>query len=114
MIDLVTIFEDPGDHADEVETSLMMHIAPEFVTGLDRAGDGSTNPARITAIREGWAWAQRDWLKATNDTGSGDPSKATPDKGKRLLEALASRLASFYVELAAANPSDLYEESGDS
>lgn len=107
------IFDDPGDHADEVETSLMMQIAPDLVMGLENAGDGSTNQSRIKAIREGWAWAQRDWLKATNDTGSGDPSKATADKGKELIEALSKKLAAFYIELAQSDLSNLYETKSD-
>ena len=63
VLDHSEIFEQPGDHADEVETSLMMHIAPELVLPLSEAGDGSTNPVRLSAIREGWAWAQREWSK---------------------------------------------------
>ncbi len=113
MINPADIFDDPGDHADEVETSLMLQIAPELVAGLEEAGDGSTNRSRIKAIREGWAWAQRDWLKATNDTGSGDPSKATAYKGKKLIETLSKKLAAFYIELAESDLSDLYETKND-
>ena len=108
VLDPKTIFEQPGDHADEVETSLMMHIAPELVLPLTEAGDGSTNPIKLEAVREGWAWAQRGWSKATNDTGSGNPALATKEKGERLLAALAEKLAGFYVELAACDPGDLY------
>ena len=32
-------FENPGDHADEVETSVMMHYHPELVN-LEEAGSG--------------------------------------------------------------------------
>ncbi|MEE2809036.1 MAG: creatininase family protein [Verrucomicrobiota bacterium] len=113
VIDPNEIFDDPGDHADEVETSLMMQIAPDLVDDLERAGDGSTNQSRIKAIREGWAWAQRDWLKATNDTGSGDPAKATANKGKELIDALSKKLASFYIELAQSDLSDMYETGSD-
>ena len=111
VVDPNSIFEEPGDHADEVETSLMMHIAPDLVGDLELAGDGSTNPSKISAIREGWAWAQRDWLKATNDTGSGNPSKSSAEKGKRLLDELSQKLASFYVELAQADITDLYQKT---
>jgi creatinine amidohydrolase len=38
----------------------------------------------------------------TTNTGLGDPSKATADKGKRLMEIIVERLSSFLVELAAA------------
>ncbi len=108
VLDHREIFDAPGDHADEVETSLMMHLEPDLVLPIDRAGDGATNPHRIAAFREGWAWAQREWSKATTDTGSGDPAAASGEKGGRLLEALAGKLGSFYAELAAADPSDLY------
>ena len=113
VVDPNEIFDDPGDHADEVETSLMLQIAPDLVDDLGVAGDGSTNQSRIKAIREGWAWAQRDWLKATNDTGSGDPAKATARKGKELIDALSKKLASFYVELAQSDLSNLYETRND-
>ena len=112
IIDFKEIFDEPGDHADEVETSLMMHVAPELVMPLDQAGDGSTNASRISAMREGWAWSQRDWLKATNDTGSGNPAAATAAKGERLLGDLTVKLAGFLVELAEADPDNLYEEPG--
>ena len=111
IIDPKTIFDNPGDHADEVETSLMMHIAPELVGDLQTTGDGSINPSRIAAIRDGWAWAQRDWLKATNDTGSGDPSMASAEKGEKLLNELSDKLASFYVDLANADINDLYQKN---
>ena len=32
-------FDEPGDHADELETSVMMHYHPELVN-LDEAGNG--------------------------------------------------------------------------
>ena len=53
----------------------------------------------------------RDWLKATNDTGSGNPSKSSAEKGKRLLDELSQKLASFYVELAQADVTDLYQKT---
>ena len=103
-------FEDQGDHAGELETSVMMHIAPELCRPLEEAGDGRTHPFKIKALREKWAWAQRDWLKATDDTGAGNPARATPEKGARFLEVVTSRMASFFVELAEADINDLYEE----
>jgi creatinine amidohydrolase len=112
VVNFDDIFDEPGDHADEVETSLMMHVAPDLVLPIDRAGDGSTNPSRIRAFREGWAWSQRDWLKATNDTGSGNPAHASAEKGERLLDELAGKLAGFFVELAESDPGNLYEEPG--
>ena len=87
----------------------MQYLRPEWVLPLEQAGDGRAHAFKISALREGWVWTQRDWLKATNDTGVGDPSLSTPEKGQRCLEQVAERIASFLVELSAADLDDLYE-----
>lgn len=102
-------FEDLGDHAGELETSLMMHIVPEWVMPLSEAGDGAAKQYRIKALREGWAISQRQWSKVTKDTGVGNPYKATADKGKRYLELCTRELAHFFTEMAAVDVDDLYE-----
>ena len=102
-------FEKMGDHADEGETSLMLHLHPQWVAPLETAGAGGTHAWKLTAFREGWAWAQRDWLRATDDTGAGDPTLATAAKGERFFEALCAKLAGYFVELAAIDLADLYE-----
>jgi creatinine amidohydrolase len=45
----------------------------------------------------------------TADTGIGDPSRATAEKGARYTEAVVGRIADFLVELGAVDPKDLYE-----
>ncbi len=102
-------FDTPGDHAGELETSVMLHIAPELVRPLEEAGPGHARAARITGMREGWAWAPRPWTKVTSDTGVGDPSAATVEKGERYTTAVTRRIANFLVELAAADTGRLYE-----
>jgi creatinine amidohydrolase len=102
-------FAVPGDHADEMETSVMMHIAPELVRPLSVAGNGATRALSLSGFREGWAWAQRDWPLAAPDTGAGDPHAATAEKGKRYLEAVVTRLADFFVELAETSPEKMYK-----
>lgn len=101
-------FDDPGDHAGELETSVMQHLAPEFVAPLSEAGDGAARQFRIRALREGWAWAPRQWTQVTTDTGVGNPREATADKGKRFVAAATARIADFLVELAAADPANRY------
>ncbi|MEW6751833.1 MAG: creatininase family protein [Candidatus Latescibacterota bacterium] len=103
------IFVEKGDHAGEMETSLMLHVRPDWVLPLEQAGEGRTHRFRIRALREGWAWTQRDWTRATVDTGVGNPQAATPAKGEEYLRHLAARISSFLVELAAADLDDLYE-----
>ena len=102
-------FDDIGDHAGEIETSVMMHVAPDLVAPLSEAGPGDERRFRIAALREGWAWAPRHWVKASADTGIGDPRAATAEKGSRYSALVCGRLARFLIDLHAADPSDLYE-----
>ena len=60
----------------------MQYLRPQWVLPLEQAGDGRAHAFKISALREGWVWTQRDWLKATDDTGVGDPSLSTPEKGQ--------------------------------
>ncbi|HEX7124028.1 MAG TPA: creatininase family protein [Gemmatimonadaceae bacterium] len=107
-------FDTPGDHAGELETSLMLHLAPGLVGSLGTAGAGAARPFAIAALREGWAWTPRHWVKVTDDTGVGDPHAATAEKGRHYFEAVVARIGDLLVDLAAANPHDLYQHGGAS
>jgi creatinine amidohydrolase len=100
------IFEKPGDHADELETSLLLHLCPELVE-LDKAGGGTRTPFEIKALRQPGVWTPRPWSKSHPDTGSGDPSKATAEKGERYFESVTSALADLFVDLANAKKGQL-------
>ena len=102
-------FDEAGDHAGELETSVMQHVAPQLVRPLDEAGDGRERRPAIAGLREGWAWLPRRWTQVSADTGVGDPRAATPEKGERYLAEVARRVGGFLVELAAADPERLYE-----
>jgi creatinine amidohydrolase len=108
VVDPAGYFGDQGDHAGELETSVMLHEAPELVLPLGEAGDGHERRPRMAALRAGWAWAPRRWTQVSADTGIGNPAAATADKGRRYAEAVAREVGQFLVELAAADPSDLY------
>lgn len=101
-------FDEPGDHAGELETSLMLEVAPSLVGPPKEWGAGEAKQFRIAAMREGWAWTQRHWVEVTADTGVGNPRAATRKKGKRYLHAVTDRVAGFLVELAEVDPQDLY------
>ena len=102
------IFTLPGDHADERETSMMLHLHPDLVLPKAEWGEGSDNLPSLKAMQQKWAWAQRPWSKATNDTGSGDPRHSTAEKGARYLEVLTQKIAGYFVELAAVKVDELY------
>lgn len=105
-----TYFETPGDHAGEMETSVMLHAAPSLVRPLDEAGDGAARRFSIDALRSSWAWAERQWTSVTDDTGVGNPSAATAEKGAAYLDEVTTALAELLVHLSAADRDDLYED----
>lgn len=108
-VDVSQFIEKPGDHAGEAETSAMLYLAPDLVRPLEEAGAGRARPSRLRGIREGWAWAPRRWTQVSADTGIGDPSKATRQKGEAYVNAAVARIADFLVELAALDLHELYE-----
>lgn len=102
------MFVEPGDHAGEAETSLMLHLRRDLVRPLSEAGPGEARPWRLRAMREGWAWAPRDWSAVTDDTGAGDPAGASEAKGVEYFDRVCGALATFLVDLAASDLDDLY------
>ncbi len=94
-------FDNLGDHADELETSVMMHYHPELVR-LEEAGPGRARPFALQSLREKVAWLPRHWTCVTDDTGIGDPALSTADKGRRFAEAVAEKYAKLLKELAEA------------
>ncbi len=103
------IFHEPGDHAGEMETSCIMHIAPDLVLDLSEAGDGAARKFRLDGLKKGWVTAQRAWTQVTRDTGVGNPSKSTAEKGKQYLEETVIEIARFITDLATLENNDLYE-----
>lgn len=102
-------FTDPGDHAGELETSVMLKINPELVLPLEYAGNGKSRRFKPEGLRENWVWAQRKWTEITESTGVGNPMQANAEKGERFLKDVIVKIARFLVELSAAALHDLYE-----
>jgi creatinine amidohydrolase len=110
VVDPGPYFGDLGDHAGELETSVMLHVAPDLVLPLSEAGDGRARRFRVAGLREGWAWAPRRWTQVTADTGVGNPRGATAGKGAAYAAAVVEQVSRFLMDLAAADPDDLYED----
>lgn len=105
---LNALFDDAGDHAGELETSLLLHLHPELVRPLAEAGPGTERLPKVAAMQSRWAWAPRPWTEITDDTGVGDPKAATPEKGAAAFERVAEALAGLLVELHATPRDRLY------
>lgn len=91
-------FENEGEHADELETSVMMHYYPNLVD-LSVAGNGASRPFLIDSLNEKTAWLPRNWKATTNDTGIGNPHRSTAEKGAKYAEAVSDKIAKLIKEL---------------
>ncbi len=102
-------FENDGGHADEMETSIMLFLAPELVLPLDEAGNGNSKKFRINAFNEKWVWAERKWSKVTVDTGIGNPYKASQAKGEKCFKEVVNMVGNLMKELSLSDINDMYE-----
>lgn len=105
MLPAKDYFDAPGDHADELETSVMIHYHPELVN-LDEAGAGESTGFRSPRLQRSVVWTPRNWLKVSQDTGIGDPRGATAEKGAQFARDVTKTLALAIADLCGP----LYEE----
>lgn len=100
------VFDDPGDHAGELETSLLLYLCPELVE-LAHAGPGERNPFSIESLAQPGVWTPRPWSHTHPDTGSGNPQKATAEKGERYFTGITAAISQLLVELSQAEKGQL-------
>ena len=93
------IFKNSGGHADEMETSMALAFFPQFVH-MEQAGKGAARPTRFEAINKGIISISRPWHLLSDDTGHGDPTSATAEKGRQYMDLVAQRIGDFLYELA--------------
>ena len=88
---------------------MVQYLAPDLVLPLNEAGKGQGKKFKIKALNENWAWAERKWSQITVDTGIGNPSKATPEKGEKCFHEVVNKIGDFIFELSKADVSNMYE-----
>jgi creatinine amidohydrolase len=81
--------QEGGTHADEIETSMLLHVDPASVDMTKAVKDYGTRstPFALTPRRDG-----RGTYSPTGIWG--DPTLATPEKGKVLVDALVAAILS--------------------
>jgi creatinine amidohydrolase len=98
------IFDQPDDHAGEMETSLALACFPELVVRRDdgtlAADEGVKAECRFEAVERGWVSITRPWHLLTTNSGAGNPHAASAEKGRRAMDLLVERLGTFLVELS--------------
>jgi creatinine amidohydrolase len=101
------IFEQPGDHAGELETSMGLAHFPTLVA-MDQADPGATASTRFDAVNRGWVEITRPWHLLTTNSGAGDPRPASAAKGQALTALVVERIANFLVDLSASPLDDMF------
>jgi creatinine amidohydrolase len=86
------------DHAGEVETSLVLAIAPELVK-MDKAMPNSKRLSKSKVAYSSITNAPGSFPKITGNGVWGDPRKATAKKGQKWIEEITSELARTVMEL---------------
>lgn len=86
------------EHAGEQETSVIMYYYPELVK-MEYAGSGAARKFAVDALNRKVGWLPRNWAKVTDDTGIGDPSASTPEKGGRYVAAVIAEYVSLVTDL---------------
>lgn len=100
------IFSDPGDHAGEMETSLMMYLLEEEID-LNTAGNGKRIPFDISSLNTSGIWTPRPWSISHPDLGSGNPAKASIKKGEEYFLALCDEFAGIITDLSKAKKGNI-------
>jgi creatinine amidohydrolase len=89
----------------------MMHLHPDLVLPKSEWGQGTDNRWKLKAINEKWAWAQRAWSKQPTTPAPAIHSTAPLRKENATSRPWVPKFATYLIELAAADISDLYEKS---
>lgn len=100
------IFDNPGDHAGQLETSFLLHVCPDLVD-LAQAGPGLREPFAIKSLSQSGVWTPRPWSASHPDTGSGNPAGATAERGRAYVEAVAAALSTLIMDLSKAKKGEL-------
>lgn len=104
------VFSRPDSHAGEMETSMMLHIAPDLVE-LASAGDGKARPFRFEALEKGWVKTSRAFPKLNDHCAVGDPAAASADKGKRFVDVICNRITNFICELSNSKIDEFFPQA---
>jgi creatinine amidohydrolase len=87
------------DHAGEVETSLVLAIAPELVH-MDRALPNSKDLSKSRAAYNSLTNAPGSFPKITGNGVWGDPMKASASKGDKLIKEIIANLTKTIDEIS--------------
>ncbi|MGC2426447.1 MAG: creatininase family protein [Nitrososphaeraceae archaeon] len=92
------LMQSEFDHAGNVETSLVLAIAPDLVR-MERAKPNSKKLSKSRVSYSSITNNPGSFLKITGNGVWGDPRNATPQNGLKLLDEIVENLAKTILEL---------------
>jgi creatinine amidohydrolase len=101
------LVEHPSDHGGESEVSRMLHLREELVR-KDLFGVFPFGKLTVEALSGGGVHFVRPWDRHVPASAGGDVRKATPEKGRKLIEGAAEHLAELLVQLSQAEWTDAF------
>ncbi len=95
------LIETRGGHGGEFETSLVMAAVPDLVK-LDRVPEGQVGPYNPHKVER--ATYRVPWIRNVPLGYIGQPWRASAEKGEKLIDAAARRLAEVIRQLKSFDP----------
>ncbi len=95
------VIETGGDHAAEEETSIALALFPEKVR-MDAAVTARDSELALESMKAPYIEFVRPWQHVSDNTGLGDPARATAEKGGKLVDLFLERVSQFLKELSDA------------
>jgi creatinine amidohydrolase len=99
--ELKSIIETGGDHSSEEETSVALALFPEKIR-MDKAVKAKDSELKLETLKAPYIAFMRPWNYVSDNTGLGDPTKATAEKGRKLVDIFMDRVSRFLKELSDA------------
>jgi len=109
-MDRGSYFDLDGDHAEEMETSLLLYLRPDLVLPKKEWGQGREKKPKIDSFSESWLWTERKWSKVTEDTGIGDPNYASLEKGEKFYHDVTKKIGKVIIQLCQMDSKNIYED----
>ena len=101
------IIENPGEHASESETSVSLALFPDTVH-MDKAAAPRNPNFRLKSLQVPYITLVRPWKYVSDTTGHGNPTKATAEKGRKLVEVFVDRISALLKELSDAEVTEKF------
>jgi creatinine amidohydrolase len=101
VIEQIRETDDIG-HACEIETSICLDFFPELID-MSAAEPTHSSPHKLPSADKIKAPFVKPWHIFTRNGGMGDPTKGSKEKGEKINQVYAERIADLVCELANAD-----------